>query len=123
MIMLQDFMDPWTFTQKNAMKCYKKILLPDGKTTARRRRSRFLTHMAGDTPDGSHRYARLRRHRSQSGGTHGSAVDSASDPTTRGISEVPQPGDEADKRTPGCHRARWGADPGAGSPDRGSRRE
>lgn len=31
MIMLQDFMDPWTFTQKNAMKCCKEILLPDGK--------------------------------------------------------------------------------------------
>lgn len=31
MIMLQDFMDPWTFNQKNLMKCCKEILLPDGK--------------------------------------------------------------------------------------------
>lgn len=31
MIMLQDFMDPWTFNQKNVMKCCKAILLPDGK--------------------------------------------------------------------------------------------
>jgi 7,8-dihydro-6-hydroxymethylpterin dimethyltransferase len=31
MIMLQDFMDPWTFNQKNAMKCCKEILLPGGK--------------------------------------------------------------------------------------------
>lgn len=31
MIMLQDFMDPWTFNQKNVMKCCKEILLPDGK--------------------------------------------------------------------------------------------
>ncbi|MFQ5409868.1 MAG: radical SAM protein [Anaerolineales bacterium] len=31
MIMLQDFMDPWTFSQKNVMKCCKEILLPDGK--------------------------------------------------------------------------------------------
>lgn len=30
-IMLQDFMDPWTFNQKNLMKCCKMILLPDGK--------------------------------------------------------------------------------------------
>ena len=30
MIMLQDFMDPWTFNQKNLMKCCKEILLPDG---------------------------------------------------------------------------------------------
>ncbi len=30
MIMLQDFMDPWTFNQKNVMKCCKEILLPDG---------------------------------------------------------------------------------------------
>jgi uncharacterized radical SAM superfamily Fe-S cluster-containing enzyme len=30
-IMLQDFMDPWTFNQKNLMKCCKEILLPDGK--------------------------------------------------------------------------------------------
>ena len=30
-IMLQDFMDPWTFNQKNVMKCCKMILLPDGK--------------------------------------------------------------------------------------------
>lgn len=30
-VMLQDFMDPWTFNQKNAMKCCKEILLPDGK--------------------------------------------------------------------------------------------
>jgi len=29
--MLQDFMDPWTFNQKNLMKCCKEILLPDGK--------------------------------------------------------------------------------------------
>jgi uncharacterized radical SAM superfamily Fe-S cluster-containing enzyme len=28
-IMLQDFMDPWTFNQKNAMKCCKEFLLPD----------------------------------------------------------------------------------------------
>jgi uncharacterized radical SAM superfamily Fe-S cluster-containing enzyme len=28
---LQDFMDPWTFNQKNLMKCCKEILLPDGK--------------------------------------------------------------------------------------------
>ncbi len=31
MIMLQDFMDPWTFSQKNVMKCCKEILLPDGQ--------------------------------------------------------------------------------------------
>jgi hypothetical protein len=30
MVMLQDFMDPWTFNQKNLMKCCKEILLPDG---------------------------------------------------------------------------------------------
>ncbi len=30
-IMLQDFLDPWTFNQKNLMKCCKEILLPDGK--------------------------------------------------------------------------------------------
>ncbi len=31
MIMLQDFMDPWTFSQKNVMKCCKAVLLPDGR--------------------------------------------------------------------------------------------
>ena len=31
MIMTQDFMDPWTFNQKNLMKCCKEILLPGGK--------------------------------------------------------------------------------------------
>jgi uncharacterized radical SAM superfamily Fe-S cluster-containing enzyme len=31
MVMLQDFMDPWTFNQKNLMKCCKEILLPGGK--------------------------------------------------------------------------------------------
>jgi 7,8-dihydro-6-hydroxymethylpterin dimethyltransferase len=31
MIMLQDFMDPWTFSQKNLMKCCKAFLLPGGK--------------------------------------------------------------------------------------------
>jgi uncharacterized radical SAM superfamily Fe-S cluster-containing enzyme len=31
MVMLQDFMDPWTFTQKNLMKCCKEFLLPGGK--------------------------------------------------------------------------------------------
>lgn len=31
MIMFQDFLDPWTFNQKNVMKCCKEILLPDGK--------------------------------------------------------------------------------------------
>lgn len=31
MIMFQDFMDPWTFNQKNLMKCCKAMLLPDGK--------------------------------------------------------------------------------------------
>jgi uncharacterized radical SAM superfamily Fe-S cluster-containing enzyme len=31
MVMFQDFMDPWTFNQKNVMKCCKEILLPDGK--------------------------------------------------------------------------------------------
>lgn len=30
MVMLQDFMDPWTFNQKNLMKCCKEFLLPDG---------------------------------------------------------------------------------------------
>lgn len=30
MIMLQDFMDAWTFNQKNLMKCCKEILLPGG---------------------------------------------------------------------------------------------
>ncbi len=30
MIMFQDFMDLWTFNQKNLMKCCKEILLPDG---------------------------------------------------------------------------------------------
>jgi hypothetical protein len=31
MIMLADFMDPWTFNQKNLMKCCKEFLLPGGK--------------------------------------------------------------------------------------------
>ena len=31
MIMLQDFMDPWTFNQKNVMKCCKEFLLPGSK--------------------------------------------------------------------------------------------
>ncbi len=31
MIMLRDFMDPWTFNQKNLMKCCKEFLLPGGK--------------------------------------------------------------------------------------------
>ncbi|MGH8229691.1 MAG: radical SAM protein [Steroidobacteraceae bacterium] len=31
MIMLQDFMDPWTFNQKNLMKCCKSFLLPGGR--------------------------------------------------------------------------------------------
>ena len=31
MIMLQDFLDPWTFNQKNVMKCCKEFLLPGGK--------------------------------------------------------------------------------------------
>src|SRR5260370_34783658 len=31
MVMLQDFMDPWTFSQKNVMKCCKEFLLPGGK--------------------------------------------------------------------------------------------
>ena len=31
MIMLQDFMDPWPFNQKNLMKCGKEFLLPSGK--------------------------------------------------------------------------------------------
>jgi uncharacterized radical SAM superfamily Fe-S cluster-containing enzyme len=31
MVMLQDFLDPWTFNQKSLMKCCKEILLPDGK--------------------------------------------------------------------------------------------
>src|SRR6266851_4322295 len=31
MIMLQDFMDPWTFNQKSLMKCCKEFLLPRGK--------------------------------------------------------------------------------------------
>jgi uncharacterized radical SAM superfamily Fe-S cluster-containing enzyme len=31
MVMLQDFMDPWTFNQKNVMKCCKAFLLPGGK--------------------------------------------------------------------------------------------
>jgi uncharacterized radical SAM superfamily Fe-S cluster-containing enzyme len=31
MIMLQDFMDSWTFNQKNLMKCCKEFLLPGGK--------------------------------------------------------------------------------------------
>jgi uncharacterized radical SAM superfamily Fe-S cluster-containing enzyme len=30
MVMFQDFMDPWTFNQRNLMKCCKEILLPDG---------------------------------------------------------------------------------------------
>lgn len=30
MIMLQDFMDPWTFNQENVMKCCKEFLLPGG---------------------------------------------------------------------------------------------
>jgi hypothetical protein len=29
--MLQDFMDPWTFNQKNLMKCCKEFLLPGGR--------------------------------------------------------------------------------------------
>ncbi len=31
MVMLQDFMDPWTLNQKNLMKCCKEFLLPGGK--------------------------------------------------------------------------------------------
>jgi tetraether lipid synthase len=31
MVMLQDFMDPSTFNQKNVMKCCKEFLLPGGK--------------------------------------------------------------------------------------------
>src|SRR5260370_19105392 len=31
MIMLQHFMDPWTFNQKNLMSCCKEFLLPGGK--------------------------------------------------------------------------------------------
>ena len=31
MIMVQDFMDPWTFNQKSVMKCCKEFLLPGGK--------------------------------------------------------------------------------------------
>jgi len=31
MIMLQDFMDPYTFNQKNLMKCCKEFLIPGGK--------------------------------------------------------------------------------------------
>jgi 7,8-dihydro-6-hydroxymethylpterin dimethyltransferase len=31
MIMLQDFMDPWTFNQKNLMKCCKSFLLPGAR--------------------------------------------------------------------------------------------
>jgi uncharacterized radical SAM superfamily Fe-S cluster-containing enzyme len=31
MVMLQDFMDSWTFNQKNVMKCCKEFLLPGGK--------------------------------------------------------------------------------------------
>ncbi|HEY3080854.1 MAG TPA: radical SAM protein [Chloroflexota bacterium] len=31
MVMLQDFMDPWTFNQKNLMKCCKEFVLPGGK--------------------------------------------------------------------------------------------
>jgi hypothetical protein len=31
MIMLQDFIDPWTFNQKNLMKCCKEFLLSGGK--------------------------------------------------------------------------------------------
>jgi uncharacterized radical SAM superfamily Fe-S cluster-containing enzyme len=31
MIAFQDFLDPWTFNQKNVMKCCKEFLLPDGK--------------------------------------------------------------------------------------------
>ena len=31
MIMVQDFMDSWTFNQKNLMKCCKEFLLPGGK--------------------------------------------------------------------------------------------
>ncbi len=31
MIMITDFMDPWTFNVKNLMKCCKEILLPDGR--------------------------------------------------------------------------------------------
>ena len=30
MVMLQDFMDPWTFNHKNVMKCCKELLLPGG---------------------------------------------------------------------------------------------
>jgi uncharacterized radical SAM superfamily Fe-S cluster-containing enzyme len=30
MVVLQDFMDPWTFNQKNLMKCCKEFLLPGG---------------------------------------------------------------------------------------------
>ena len=31
MIALQDFLDSWTFNQKNVMKCCKESLLPGGK--------------------------------------------------------------------------------------------
>ena len=31
MVMITDFMDPWTFNVKNLMKCCKEFLLPDGR--------------------------------------------------------------------------------------------
>ena len=31
MLMLTDFMDPWTFNVRNVMKCCKDVLLPDGR--------------------------------------------------------------------------------------------
>ena len=61
MIMLQDFMDPWTFNQKNLMKCCKEFLLPGGKqipfcaynTVGYREQARAAVDGHGAKPRGS----------------------------------------------------------------------
>ena len=53
MIMLQDFMDPWTFNQKNLMKCCKEFLLPGGKQSPVLRLQHDRLPRAGPRPIGS----------------------------------------------------------------------
>jgi 7,8-dihydro-6-hydroxymethylpterin dimethyltransferase len=50
MIMLQDFMDPWTFNQKNLMKCCKEFLLPGGKQIPFCAYQRYRLSRAGPHP-------------------------------------------------------------------------
>ncbi len=97
MIMFQDFMDVWTFNQKNVMKCCKEILLPDGyqipfcayntvgyreQTRAQltaRHRDRKRAHAQGEshqpaplTFDFSRPYPHMPKNGGRNGPTHGS---------------------------------------------------